>query len=303
MENFSDILLTVRQQKQMSQKDVYGGIVSRSTYYRFEKGKIEPEISTMAELLTRLGLSFKDLENELFIPELFRTRNKLIWKLKNHELKLADKAKLQKISESIKKNYPGPKGMFFYLTTKLMLHSQSPNEFQPLNQKDKNEFKDYFERLEKIEFQTDFKLFSNFLTYCLTYEQSKEIYSKLVIIDPYSFENEDLNYRNEVHRIHNNMCDYAIENNDLTFAKLILRIQKEYLNIHNDMQYNLLHQVSEITITFLENHDPKLIDALIKIKQIFLDANDKPTAQIIQSQYEKLMFNKTYLSSDHIVID
>ncbi|WP_207695705.1 hypothetical protein DOK67_0001597 [Enterococcus sp. DIV0212c] len=123
MKNYGTLLKKIRQEKGLSQKDIYSGIMTRQTYYLIETNVSMPSFDKFLMILEKLFLSTEEFLS-LLNPEIFPAENQLYYKLSQAVFK-KDKNHLDLLVQTSKHFYQTTKNekyLHLNLITRAMLH-------------------------------------------------------------------------------------------------------------------------------------------------------------------------------------
>lgn len=128
MENYGTLIKQIRQEKGLSQKEIYTGIMTRQTYYLIENNISMPSFDKFLMILEKLFLTVEEFL-ALLDPETFPNENKLYYNLSQAVLN-KDKPCLVQLIHTSEKLYQTTKNEKYYhfsLVTKAMLHLNFTN--------------------------------------------------------------------------------------------------------------------------------------------------------------------------------
>lgn len=265
-----------------------------------ENGSVDISIETLNRLLKRLGYSLPDYIKDIQNVDEFNVYYKIFYKAFNSLATEDEVRELLLYLETLKT--VDNRCLCLYGTTKFLLPKKYPKIINEVDDDDINLLHDNLMKMTIPYSYYDLKLIADFAPLVLSPTELDQFYDNLMPLNPFDYFESKTDYTILVFKILNNMCDVAIQDNNLKKAKLILNEYEKYCKIFKEVRYNYYYKVAEASINYLETHDENYLLLLNKYAVVFSEIEDKDTAKFISKQAITLKEN-TYQSSEHIARD
>lgn len=293
------ILKLFRQRRNVTQEELCEGIISRQAYSRIENNLSEPNLDILKHLLTKLNYQITDFWREGTKGDNLEECYKYFLQGISGKLNRQQAQELMSKLPDIKEK--SNRYLHFSGMVKAHLHHEFPDIIPPLSKKELNILKEYILGLTDFSVY-DLRIIGDFAPRILEYNLLKEVFESLPDLKPYDYGEEASIYRTQVHKIYNNFCDVALQQNDLNFAKILLQKHRSFAKVHKDLRYLTYLRINEIIYEYKTTKDKQHIRKLENIVQALKTIGDEQTADIVSYEMNAYL-SESYNPEESIVFD
>lgn len=293
------ILKTFRERRNITQDELCYGIISRQAYSRIENNLSEPNLDILKHLLVKLNYQMTDFWREATKGDSLEECYKLFLRGIADQLNRQQAQELMdKLSKIKSKNN---RYLHFSSMLKAHLHPKFPDIIPKLNSYEEDMLREYI--LQLTDFSVyDLRIIGDFGPRLLEYDLLKEVFFTLPDLRPYDYGEESSVYRTQVHKIYNNFCDVALQQNDLPFAELLLEKHKAFAQVHKDLRYLTYLRINEIVYEYKTTKDKQKLLKLQDIAQALKIIGDNQTANMVLNELNAYL-KEDYDPKESVVLD
>lgn len=301
-------LKELRSVKGLTQKEIVGNYLSRSSLARFEKGLSSISLEASYEVSSKLGLSLQEFKYEIVDTEhLVEYRNMITRYYYYSRVNRLSDDELEEINEIYnyfyKKRYDGVLEFSDYIRvrTHLLPLLDSNVIFLELPEEDLNFVIDYFENIKKF-FLIDFKILADICRQ-LDYKLLKKYYLRMVPINLEYYAVYSIDERTGVHQFLNNFFDRALSEEDMDIVQDLLEEHERFLRYFPNTHYEELFLINKATYELVIDCNVLSLKRMNDLIEAFDILGKKNLSAAVQEIMENILSNKGHSIPQNFVHD